>query len=153
MKLCLLFFLLLLNSAKGQNVELNDLHTIARCGFPELDYLMLGKHSFTRVTEIEDHNQRVYTNDSSEPDRLMVITVIKTADSCGNVLSIVNGSEQSVVKLKADLPSEGFVYSGKKKITEDITVSQYTKENFTVSVTDTTTSTGAYQVLFACKTF
>ncbi|MFP3594459.1 hypothetical protein [Chryseobacterium sp. SIMBA_038] len=88
---------------------------IAKHDFTELDKVMISKHGFKRVEDIEDTNQKVYTNDSNDTRQLVVVTVIKNAESCSNVLSIVNGSAAHVTKLKEELPTEGYQLSEKRK--------------------------------------
>jgi hypothetical protein len=124
---------------------------IAQHDFTELDKVMIYKHGFKRVEDIEDINQKVYTNDSDDMHKMVVITVIKNPYSCSNVLSIVNGSAAHITKLKEELPTEGYQYIGKKKMSEEILVSQFKKENMTVSITDHVTGTGAYQILLTCR--
>lgn len=151
MKFFLLIFLFFFNLNNSQELKASHMTEIAQHDFTELDKVMISKHGFKRVEDIEDVNQRVYTNDSDDTRKMVVITVIKNPKSCSNVLSIVNGSAAHVTKLKEELPAEGYQYIGKKKMSEEIMVSQFKKENMTVSVTDHVTGTGAYQILLTCR--
>jgi len=151
MKFFLLIFLFFFNLNKSQELKASHMTEIAQHDFTDLDKVMISKHGFKRVEDIEDANQRVYTNDSDDTRKMVVITVIKNPESCSNVLSIVNGSAAHVTKLKEELPTEGYQYIGKKKMSEEILVSQFKKENMTVSITDHVTEAGAYQILLTCR--
>jgi len=151
MKFFLFTFLLFFNLNQSQELKASHMTEIAQHDFTELDKVMIYKHGFKRVEDIEDINQKVYTNDSDDMRKMVVITVIKNPDSCSNVLSIVNGSAAHITKLKEELPTEGYQYIGKKKMSEEILVSQFKKENMTVSITDHVTGTGAYQILLTCR--
>ncbi|MDF2931574.1 MAG: hypothetical protein K0R36_905 [Chryseobacterium sp.] len=151
MKFFLFTFLLFFNLNQSQELKASHMTEIAQHDFTELDKVMIYKHGFKRVEDIEDINQKVYTNDSDDMRKMLVITVIKNPDSCSNVLSIVNGSAAHITKLKEELPTEGYQYIGKKKMSEEILVSQFKKENMTVSITDHVTGTGAYQILLTCR--
>ena len=61
---------------------------------------MVSKYGFKRMLDIEEVNQKVYTNDSNEIDKLIVIIVIKNHKNCYNILSIVMGSADSIAELK-----------------------------------------------------
>lgn len=151
MKHLLLFFTLLFNSSYSQSLNAAQIYQISNYRFDDLDYLMVTQHKFRRLRDIEDEKQKVYTNDSDKHDQLVVVTVIKDIKGCANILSIVNSSEADVNKLKKDLSLEGFKYQGKKNMSEEIIVSQFIKEKVAVSITDTRTSTGAFQVLLMCR--
>ena len=153
MKVILFFLIFFIHTNKAQTKYLNVSHLkeIADYEFSALDFLMISKHGFTRTRDIEDFNQRVYTNNSDDPENLMVITIIKNPKSCSNILSIVNGSASHIGQLKQELPFSGFQYSGRKKMSEEVIVSQFISEKNTVSITDHVTETGAYQILLLCK--
>ncbi|MCY0969218.1 hypothetical protein [Chryseobacterium wangxinyae] len=151
MKLLLLNFLLFFNLYYAQELNASHMTEIAQHEFADLDGIMISRFGFKRVEDIEDVNQKVYTNDNDNTEKLMVITVIKNPKACSNILSIVNGSAARITRLKEELPKEGYQYAGKKKMSEDILVSQFTKENMTVSVTDHVTGIGAYQILLTCR--
>ena len=151
MKYLLPVFIMLFNCSYSQSLNAVQIQEISNYSFVDLDRLMVTKYKFSRMHDLEDDQQKIYSNDSDQADKFLVITVIKEINACANILSIVNSSEAEINKLKEDLPSEGFVYRGKKKMTEDIMVSQFVKEKITISITDSRTSTGAYQILWMCK--
>lgn len=151
MKYLLPVFIMLFNCSYSQSLNAVQIQEISNYSFVDLDRLMVTKYKFSRMHDLEDDQQKIYSNDSDQADQFLVITVIKEINACANILSIVNSSEADISKLKEDLPSEGFVYRGKKKMTEDIMVSQFVKEKITISITDSRTSTGAYQILWMCK--
>jgi len=151
MKYLLPVFIMLFNCSYSQSLNAVQIQEISNYSFVDLDRLMVTKYKFSRMHDLEDDQQKIYSNDSDQADKFLVITVIKEINACANILSIVNSSEADISKLKEDLPSEGFVYRGKKKMTEDIMVSQFVKEKITISITDSRTSTGAYQILWMCK--
>jgi hypothetical protein len=151
MKYLILVFTLLFNCSTAQVLNAVHIHQIGQYKFDDLDDLMVNKHQFKRIKDVEDNNQRVYTNDSEQLDQLLVITVIRDLKGCTNVLSIVDKSAANVFRLKNDLPKEGFEYLGKKKMSEELIVSQFIKGKVSVLISDTVTSTGAYQILLMCR--
>lgn len=151
MKHFVLVFILLSGCSYGQVLNAAQIHQIGMYKFDDLDDLMVNKHKFKRAEIFEDDNQRVYTNDSEQLDRLLVITVFRDTKGCSNSLSIVDKSEANVFLLKNNLPEEGFRYISKKKMSEDLIVSQFTNGKIHVLVSDTITSTGAYQILMMCR--
>lgn len=151
MKFFLLFFLFFFSIANAQDLNASQLNAIAEHDFSDLDEIMVSRYGFHRVKAGEEHNQKIYTNNSNEAGNLMVITIIKNEKTCSNVLSIVNASTHSIIKLRNDLSLKGYRYKGKMQMSEEIVVSQFHRDNFTVSVTDKVTGTGAYQVLLTCK--
>jgi hypothetical protein len=151
MKFLAVIFIFYFNINYSQSLSAATIHQISQHNFEELDQLMLGDHGFKRMQDLEDENQKVYTNFSSEPNEFLVVTVIRDSNGCSNILSIVHQSAVAVSKLREELLQDGFVYLGKKKMSEEIVVSQFLKGKFVVSITDHTTSTGAYQILLVCK--
>lgn len=151
MKFISVIFILFFSLNYAQSLTASAIHEISQYNFEHLDRLMITEHGFKRVEDIEEENQKVYTNYSDEPHELLVITVIQDSSGCSNVLSIVNKSAVDVSKLRKELPLEGFLYRGKKKMSAEMVVSQYVRGKFTVSITDHITSTGAYQILLVCK--
>lgn len=152
MRFLLLVFLLLFSTGKSQELNASRILETAKHEFENLDQVMVSKYGFERVHDIEETDQKVYTNSSSEAGKLMVVTVIRNSAGCSNVISIVDGSAVRIERLKKDLPALGYIYSGRKKMPDGgITVSQYVRENTTISITDQVTGTGAYQVVLACK--
>lgn len=115
MKYLIVIFILLFFYGSAQKINATQIHEIGQHEFDVLDDLMVSKHKFVRVKDIEDENQKVYTNDSDHLDDLLVVTVFRNRKGCSNVLSIVDNSEENVDQLKDDLPQEGFVYHGKKR--------------------------------------
>jgi len=151
MKLVILLFLFFIHFSKSQELKVSHITEIAKHEFAELDHVMVSKLGFERIKDVEDINQKVYSSDSNDAEKLVVITVIKHPKNCSNVLSIVNRSADSVAKLKEELPTQGYRYIGKKKMSKEILVSQFRKENMMVSVTDHVTAIGAYQILLTCR--
>lgn len=148
MKLFILLLLFFIHFSKSQELKMSHMTEIAKHEFAELDQVLVSKLGFERI---EDINQKVYSNDSDDIDKLVVITVIKAPESCSNVISIVNRSAESIAKLKEELPTEGYQYIGKKKMSEEILISQFKKDNVIVSVTDHVTAIGTYHILLICK--
>ena len=151
MKYLLLIFMLMCSSITAQILNVAQIHQIGLHTFDDLDNLMVNQHKFKRVEDVEDDNQRVYTNDSDQLDQLLVVTVIRDSKGCANVLSIVDRSGENVFKLKNDLPQEGFEYIGKKKMSEELIVSQFKNGKVHILISDTITSAGAYQILLMCR--
>jgi hypothetical protein len=137
--------------SNAQILDAIQINEIGQHEFDVLDDLMVSKHKFVRVKDIEDENQKVYTNNSDHLEQLMVVTVFRNSNGCSNVLSIVDNSEENVDQLKDDLPQEGFVYHGKKKMSEELIVSQFSKGKLHVLISDTITASGAYQILLMCS--
>lgn len=146
-----LIFTLLFCCSNAQILDAIQINQIGQYEFDNLDNLMTSKHKFMRVKDIEDENQKVYTNDSDYLDQLIVVTVFRNPRGCSNVLSIVDKSAANVYQLKNDLPQEGFIYLGKKKMSEELIVSQFSKGKVHVLISDTITASGAYQILFMCR--
>jgi hypothetical protein len=151
MKYFVLIFTLVINFSYSQILNADQIQKISKVEFEHLDHLIVNEYLFKRMPDIEDENQRVYTNDSNMLDELIVITAIKNPKGCGNILSIVDRSSENVLKLREQLPLEGFVYRGKKRMSDEILVSQFAKEKITISMTDDVTSTGAHQIILVCK--
>jgi len=152
MRFLLLVFLLLFSTGKSQELNASRILETTKHEFENLDQVMVSEYGFERVHDIEETDQKVYTNNSSEAGKLMVVTMIRNSTGCSNVISIVDGSPARIEGLKKDLPALGYIYSGRKKMPDGgITVSQYVRENTTISITDQVTGTGAYQVVLACK--
>lgn len=151
MKFFIFCFLLFFSLLPAQDLSANHISEIAYYDLDHLDKAMIQVYGFKRVQDIEDDNQRVYTNDSHKIGELIVITVIKKAGSCSNILSIVNASSDSVLKIRQDLPKIGYLYKGKQKLSADIFFSLFVKDKLTVAITDQVTHTGAYQILVTCK--
>ena len=150
----ILFFLIFFfypNSAQTKYLGVPHLKEMAEYEFSALDLLMISKHGFTRIRDIEDFNQRVYTNHTDDPKDLVVVTIIRNEQSCSNILSIVNNSASDIARLKEELPLSGFWYNGRKQMSEKLIVSQFASEKNTISITDHVTETGAYQILLLCK--
>lgn len=151
MKFLFMIFMLMCTCTTAQRLNVRQIHQIGLHTFDELDKLMVNQHKFKRVEDVEDDNQRVYTNDSDQLDQLLVVTVIRDLKGCANVLSIVDKSAANVFQLKKDLPQEGFVYMGKKKMSEELIVSQFQNGKVHILLSDTITSAGAYQILLMCR--
>lgn len=152
MNFFLLGFLLFFCIGKCQEINALRIIGIAKHEFEDLDQIMVSQYGFERVHDIEETDQKVYTNNSNEPDKLMVVTVIRNGSGCSNVVSIVDGSASRVAGLRNDLSAVGYVYAGRKKMPgSSVTVSRFVRENITVSITDHVTGTGAYQVVLICK--
>lgn len=151
MKYLVLIFALIFNLTYSQVLSAVHIEKISKIEFEDLDQLMLNEYLFKRMPDVEDENQRVYTNDTDMLEEMIVITVIKNLKGCGNILTIVDRSAVNVLKFREQLPFIGFAYRGKKKMSDEIAVSQFTKEKTTISVTDDVTSTGAHQIIVVCK--
>jgi len=150
-KFLMLYLLLFFALCQSQNLQGVHLEEIANHNMEKLDNVMIQKFGFTRVKEIEDLNQRVYSNNSDKKENLLVITVIKKEGSCSNILSIVNSSFDNMQRLRAELPTIGYVYAGKKRLSSSIILSQYVKDRIIIALSDEVTATGAYQILLVCN--
>lgn len=137
MKYLSFIFILFFSLGYCQKLKAVHFDDISKYEFEELDRLMVEQHGFLRMDDIEHEHQRVYTNNSDQLDQLIVITVIKDPKSCSHVLSIVDRSESSVMRLKEELPNAGYHYQGEKKMSEEILVSHFTKGRKAVLITDT----------------
>ncbi|WP_027386465.1 hypothetical protein [Chryseobacterium gregarium] len=152
MRFFLLGFLLFFSLGMSQELYVFRIPEIAKHKFEDLDQIMVSQYGFERVPDIEEPDQRVYKNKSDEAGDLMVITVIRNAESCSNAVSIVDGSAARTAKLRNELPALGYRYAGKKKMPDSgVPVSLFVGEHTTVSITDRITGTGAYQVVLTCK--
>ncbi len=152
MKFFLLGLLLFFTTGKSQELNASRILGMAKHEFEDLDQIMVSEYGFERVPDMEETDQKVYTNNSSEPGTLMVATVIRNRTGCSNAVSIVDASAARMARLRNDLPALGFAYAGRRKMPDSsITVSLFVKGNMTVSITDRVTGTGAYQVVLACK--
>lgn len=151
MKLLILSLILFAQIAIAQNVHFQMFEDAAEHQFDALDEIMLTKYQFVRIHDSEEKNQRVYTNNHSEKDLLMVITVIEVNKSCRNIVSAVVGKLRNLSHFKDHLSKSGFLYHGEKSLTSTIKLHHYVKENRGISITKEITDTGAYQILLTCK--
>ncbi|MBW7674166.1 hypothetical protein [Chryseobacterium chendengshani] len=103
------------------------------------------------MKNLEEVDQRVYSNESDDLSQLIVVTIIKQNDSCANITSIVIKSLTNVLQIRNDLSILGFNYKRKKKLAPEIIVSEFVKDRYCILITDNTTQTGAFQILSICK--
>ena len=151
MKYLIIILALYFNTIRAQYLTAFQVHQISTYSFEEIDDLMVIEYDFKRLKDLEDVNQKVYSNDSEHLDQLIVVTVIKNLKSCANVTSIVIKSLTNTLEIRKDLSLIGFVYQGKKLLSPELVVSEYSKGRDYILITDNTTPTGAFQILSMCK--
>ncbi|MCY0976904.1 hypothetical protein PGH12_07025 [Chryseobacterium wangxinyae] len=151
MKYLIIILALYFNSVNAQSLTAFQVHQISTYSFEDIDDLMVIEYDFKRLKDLEDVNQKVYSNDSEHLDQLIVVTVIKNLKSCANITSIVIKSLANTLEIRKDLSMIGFVYQGKKLLAPEIVVSEYSKGRDYILITDNTTPTGAFQILSMCK--
>lgn len=145
-----MFFLLAFsNILSAQLLTVNNLQHLTTGSINHLDAKLTEHFGLERYEEMEDANNRVYSNDDPYTNNFKVLTVFIDAKNCF-ALSVVTHDQAEVKNFHHDLLKEGFEIRNHKD-REGKPVKVYSKQNFIVSIKEPDNKTPVHQIVWRCQ--
>ncbi|VFB02313.1 Uncharacterised protein [Chryseobacterium taihuense] len=148
----LILSILFVNFCFCQQLSVKILEDAAENELILLDRLMIDHHQYIREYDPEETKYKVYSNNSEDAGKLVVLTVIAVKDkTCKNAVSAVSGKNTDMAGFRKQLSDSQYVFQGEKTLTGKIKLLHYSKNNKGISFTEEITQSGGYQILFTCR--
>lgn len=149
MKITILLLVIFSEILTAQLLTVNNLQHLAASPLHNLDTKLAEHFDLKRNPEMEDENNRVYSNHNLPSNDFKVLTIFTDAKDC-NALSLVTHNPTEIHNFQRDLMKEGFTISEHRDKKETIR-KRFTKENVIVIIKNQVSDTPAHQIIWMCR--